>query len=352
VGACLAALMLAAPSADAAFPGANGRIAFESTRDDIDPTGCIFRFPTCDWEIWVMNADGSGQTRLTSPPGLNGGATWSPDGARIAFVSLRDGNSDIYVMNADGTGQTRLTISPAADGSPSWSPDGIKIAFISTRDNSDGEIYVMNADGTGVTRLTDNGATEREAAWSPDGRKIAFQRQVCDIDFGCAGDIFTIDVGGTAETNLTNTPREHDELPEWSPDGSTIAYFKDFETVYLINRDGTGVRPMPGAAPGDSAPAWSPDGKQVAVGANEYQDVVVVNLADGTRQTLTPSGAFDASPDWQPITQPVGPQRGDYDNAAQFCKAERSFLGDAAFATRYGTSRNGVNAFGKCVSRK
>ena len=97
-------------------PSSPSDIAFESLRDG-------------NFEIYVMNADGSGQTRLTNNPVLDGSPSWSPDGGRIAFESLRDGNVEIYVMNADGSGQTRLTNDPAFDGSPSWSPDGGRIAF-------------------------------------------------------------------------------------------------------------------------------------------------------------------------------------------------------------------------------
>ena len=76
---------------------------------------------------------------------LDGSPSWSPDGGRIAFDSLRDGNGEIYVMNADGSGQTRLTDDPGFDGSASWSPDGSRIAFQSFRDgDANPEIYVMN----------------------------------------------------------------------------------------------------------------------------------------------------------------------------------------------------------------
>ena len=75
------------------------------------------------WEIYVMDADGTGQTRLTNNAGLDGEPDWSPDGTKIAFDNSRDG---IYVMNADGSGQTILTDN---GGYPSWSPDGTKIAF-------------------------------------------------------------------------------------------------------------------------------------------------------------------------------------------------------------------------------
>jgi TolB protein len=136
-------------SAFATFPGENGKIAFTSTRDG-NP------------EIYVMNADGSEQTRLTDNPATDFQPSWSPDGTKIAFSSDRSGASngwfEVYVMNADGSEQTRLTFSnPFFEGDPSWSPDGTKIAFSTGRHGSDNrEIYVMNADGSGQTRLTNS----------------------------------------------------------------------------------------------------------------------------------------------------------------------------------------------------
>ncbi|MBD0326251.1 MAG: PD40 domain-containing protein, partial [Pyrinomonadaceae bacterium] len=79
---------------------------------------------------------------------------------KIAFSTTRDGNSEIYVMNPDGSGQTRLTFNAALDADPAWSPDGTRLVFVSTRDGNE-EIYVMNADGSSQTRLTTNTALDR-----------------------------------------------------------------------------------------------------------------------------------------------------------------------------------------------
>jgi dipeptidyl aminopeptidase/acylaminoacyl peptidase len=140
----LAATVLAAPGAPAraAFPGANGKIAFDSFRNG-------------SFEVFAMDPDGSDPVNLTRNPASDSDPAWSPDGRLVAFTSDRDGNGEVYVLQADGTGQTRLTNNPAADFEPAWSPDGAHLAFTSNRDGNL-EVYVMNADGTGVTRLITN----------------------------------------------------------------------------------------------------------------------------------------------------------------------------------------------------
>ena len=173
---------------------ASGRIAFHSDRDG-------------NYEIYVMNADGSGVTRLTNNSIDDLNPAWSPDGRRIAFHSDRDGNFEIYVMNADGSGVTRLTNNSAYDGDPAWSPDGARIAFESFRSPRDGnwEVYVMNADGSGVTRLTNNySASDNNPTWSPDGTRIAFHS---NSDFGFGGlnyEIYVMNADGSGVTRLTN----------------------------------------------------------------------------------------------------------------------------------------------------
>src|SRR5206468_7283730 len=166
-----------------------------------------------DSEIYAMNADASGVTRLTTSPGEDADPAWSPGGTKLAFTSDRAGNEDVYVMDPDGTGVRRLTDSPGADADPAWSPDGKRIAFTSDRDG-DQEVYVMNADGTGEADLTNSPAITVSAApgartfgndsapaWSPDGRRIAF---TSDRDLNI--EIYAMNADGTGQVDLTNAP--------------------------------------------------------------------------------------------------------------------------------------------------
>jgi len=120
------------------------------------------------WVIYVMNADCSGLRQLTNGPGEDGGQRWSPDGKKMAFTSNRTGQAEVYLMNVDGSQQTRLTTSPKATSfsGPDWSPDGTKLLYLHSLANG-GEIWIMNADGSGQTKLMDAYGFGDSPVWQP-----------------------------------------------------------------------------------------------------------------------------------------------------------------------------------------
>src|SRR4029453_11717972 len=126
-------------------------------------------------------------------------------------------NGEIYVVNAEGSGRTRLTRDPAQEFDPAWCPDGAKIAF-SRFTEGRYQIFVMNADGTNAVQLTYRDARSSDAAWSPDGSSIAYAR--------CQGscDIYVIDADGGRARRLTYGERPGDQSPTWSPEGRRIAF--------------------------------------------------------------------------------------------------------------------------------
>ena len=276
-------LFVDSPTSSPAGSSAAGRIAFRSSRDG-------------NSEIYVMNADGSGITRLTNRPEPNFNPAWSPDGRRIAFTSDRDGNFEIHVMNADGSGITQLTNHPERDWLPAWSPDGRRIAFDSSRDGNR-DIHVMNADGSGITRLTNRPELDSNPAWSPDGRRIAFHSSR-DGNW----EIYVMNADGSGITRLTNHP-ENDGSPAWSPDGRRIAFRSSRDgnvEIYVMNADGSGITRLTNHPENDGSPAWSPDGRRIAFRSSRDGNVeIYVMNADGSGLTrLTNNDRDDSFPSW------------------------------------------------------
>jgi WD40 repeat protein len=283
-----AAVLLPLPAAQAAFPGANGRIAYVS-----EEAG--------NAEISAVDPAGGPTVNLTGNPASDHDPAWSPDGTRIAFTSDRDGNPEIYVMDADGSDVTQLTNDPAADDEAAWSPDGSRIAF--TRETSGfRKLWVMNADGTGPVQLTFGTLADDSPAWSPDGSRIAFVGPT-----GAFGirDIYTVRPDGTDRTQLTETGVD-DSSPSWSPDGALIAFFAEFTGVVTMRPDGSGETPIPGTS-AYASPAWSPEGFDLVVAdLSDASDFEVTTISEiGTQaHRLTENATNDRRPDWQPVPPP------------------------------------------------
>jgi Tol biopolymer transport system component len=323
--AIVLACLLAAP-AQAAYPGGNGKIAFMSSRDGND-------------EIYVMNPDGSAQTRLTINLASDFAPAWSPDGQKIAFVSDRDGNDEVYVMDALGLNQTRLTNNAAFDEVPTWSPDGSKIAFISHRDTDENgyalaEIYTMSSSGGDERRLTFTGTDcgfdyyagdyrpcpgKSGVVWSPDGAKLAFEEWTYTGCFDENGNwcgwvvntqyLVTINAAGGARAILTGDT--YPSWPDWSPESGHIS-FSDYSTasayraILVMGADGAGRRVLAYDRTNTyGAPAWSPDGTKVAFerlrSVSQDAAIFVVSVDGSGKTQLTSSGS---SPDWQPSCIP------------------------------------------------
>jgi TolB protein len=201
-----------------------------------------------------MNTDGSGLQQLTNDPGDDRAPSWSPDGTRIAYQSMRDGNREIYTVSVfNPNDKQRLTFDAAVDALPSWSPDGSLIAFATDRwrGSDKGDIAVMSAvDGSGARSLIGSG-NNLSPAWSPDGRSIAY------VSVGANGnrDIYVYDMPTGNPRPLAADPGINEDFPAWSPDSQHIVFSRG-EQIAVMNLTGVLEQILTATAGKNFWPDW------------------------------------------------------------------------------------------------
>jgi TolB protein len=198
-----------------------GTGAFHHPEVSPDGSRVVFTAPGPDDspDIFLIDVNDGSTVQLTDSPAVDWGATWSPDGTSITFVSDRDGDGDLYTIPSTGGATAQLTNFEGNEASPSWSPDGSRLAFDSGSE-FDLDVFVMNADGSELTALAATDSTESGPSWSPDGRSIAFSS---NADGNV--DLYLFDLDSGVSTNLTRNPAAHEAWGgiAWADDGSIIA---------------------------------------------------------------------------------------------------------------------------------
>ena len=262
----------------------------------LSPDGSMAAFLSGDeggMALEVMQVDGTGRRRLGQPTARIDSYRWSPDGARIAYVSQDGDDSFLYVIDTDGGDPMLLTAVPV-DHVGGWSPRGDAVAFAVSSHGNRG-IWARNPDGVNELRLTDQ--DDYQPVWSPDAKRIAFLSRRDGNP-----ELYVMLADGSEQTRLTNTTEPEYQI-SWSPKGGRILFVSERDgnaEIYVTDVRGDNVLRLTTNNVRDEEPVWSPNGRRIAFVSYLDGDADIFTMdVDGDRQRrLTNNDFEDTGPSW------------------------------------------------------
>ena len=298
----IAAMLLAAAPAQAAFPGAPGPIAYSK--------GTATEFEGVSGGLYAHGPrQRDGSRRLTADP-TDSAPSYSPNGRLIAFVRVVDAGpltratgSRVHLMNADGSGVRPLTSGEHFDSNPSFSPDGRRVVFERRRGERVSNLFVINLDGSGERQLTRGAHRDQDPVFAPNGRWLAFVSNRDRDARSDQSDIFSVRPNGSRLRVLIDGP--HDESgPDISPDGSRVVFASNRRrrtpNIFVARSSGRRVRALTnarGTCFGSvcfHSPSWSPNGRHIAyIASSRYRTELEVMRSDGRRPRSFAGGSIE-----------------------------------------------------------
>ncbi len=299
--------------------GVTGLIAFTTDRDQIP-------------HIYTVNPDSTDVRPLSSDnQTADGTPRWSPDGSKIAFTSSRSGDYEIWVMNADGSDRQRLTRRSGWDGLPRWSPDGARIVFTGEIRDEEGlanfELFSINSDGSDLRQLTNtmslkkHGEPASEEAghshhhdtawnsvptWSPDGSLILFSSN--RESEGVTPFLYTMNPDGSDQKKFGLFTAVDGSDPDWSPVTNKIVWTRGTAAkrdIWVMDASSPfpllTAKKLTDNIDDNCQPVWSPDGTQIAFvsSANGKTDIYVMNADGANLHRLTYGKSNNVNPSWR-----------------------------------------------------